>query len=282
MIYKCLEKSPEKRFANGSELHEYIILNSSLAAKKEEIASGSTSALQNENQKLLLEKDALQKLALQRQNEVTQLREAVADKNNELESLRQKVYTTQQASVRQGVSPTAFYVLLLITALLTAFAAYSLLSEKAVKNEDRSFDSLSTLPADTESYSAQVPESQDTQTVSKATKMLQTTDTTQNLESKAQSDPMNFDTARSNTQTTATDSSDAKKSLGKYRVRSKAYFYNEPDETTQRDAFIVHWNNAVLDALDEKDGFIYVVFTNAEGQTSRGWLKKSDLEPVSE
>ena len=46
----------------------------------------------------------------------------------------------------------------------------------------------------------------------------------------------------------------------RYTVKSKAFFYNEPDESTRREAFIVHWNNARLKTLEEKDGFIYVVF----------------------
>jgi len=62
-----------------------------------------------------------------------------------------------------------------------------------------------------------------------------------------------------------------------YKVRSKAYFYNQPDESARRDAFIVHWNNAVLRPLKEEKDFIYIVFTNHEGQTSRGWLRKKDL-----
>lgn len=69
-----------------------------------------------------------------------------------------------------------------------------------------------------------------------------------------------------------------------YKIISKAYFHNKPDESTRRNAFIVHWNNsyAKLKALDEKNGFIYVVFNNHLNQTSKGWLRKKDLEPIDE
>lgn len=69
-----------------------------------------------------------------------------------------------------------------------------------------------------------------------------------------------------------------------YKVISKAYFYNEPDESTRRGAFINHWNNtyASIKASDEKNGFIYVVFTNHLNQTSRGWLRKKDLREVNQ
>ena len=69
---------------------------------------------------------------------------------------------------------------------------------------------------------------------------------------------------------------------GKYKIVSKAYFHNKPDESTRRNAFVVHWNNAyaTLNALDEENGFVYVVFKNDQNQTSKGWLRKKDLKPV--
>ncbi len=69
---------------------------------------------------------------------------------------------------------------------------------------------------------------------------------------------------------------------GKYKIVSKAYFHNEPDENTRRNAFVVHWNNsyATLNALDEENGFVYVVFRNHQNQTSKGWLRKKDLRPI--
>ena len=69
---------------------------------------------------------------------------------------------------------------------------------------------------------------------------------------------------------------------GKYKIISKAYFHNEPDESTRRNAFVVHWNNAyaTINALDEENGFVYVVFRNHQNQTSKGWLRKKDLRLV--
>ena len=69
-----------------------------------------------------------------------------------------------------------------------------------------------------------------------------------------------------------------------YKVISKAYFYDEPDENTRRRAFISHWNNsyANIKAIDEKNDFIYVVFTNHLNQTSRGWLRKKDLTEANQ
>lgn len=65
--------------------------------------------------------------------------------------------------------------------------------------------------------------------------------------------------------------------LGAYKVKSRAYFHNAPDERTRRRGFIVHWNNAILHPSKEKNDFVYVVYTNDEGLTSKGWLRKKDL-----
>ncbi len=72
------------------------------------------------------------------------------------------------------------------------------------------------------------------------------------------------------------------KGNGKYKVLSRAYFHNQPDESTRRRAFITHWNNAIITALNEQDGFIYVIFSNHLGQTSKGWLAKTDLRLIGD
>jgi serine/threonine-protein kinase len=77
---------------------------------------------------------------------------------------------------------------------------------------------------------------------------------------------------------TVTENEDTGKS--RYTVKSKAFFHDQPDEATRREAFIVSWNNARLTPLEEKNGFIYVVFTNHLGQTSKGWLRLQDLVAV--
>ncbi len=64
MIYKCLEKKPADRFANGMELHEHIVRNSILAAGNIEWGADRMAKLEQENEKLIKEKeDLLQKLS---------------------------------------------------------------------------------------------------------------------------------------------------------------------------------------------------------------------------
>ncbi|MEJ7767477.1 MAG: hypothetical protein WKF89_06680, partial [Chitinophagaceae bacterium] len=68
--------------------------------------------------------------------------------------------------------------------------------------------------------------------------------------------------------------------LGEYKVKSKAYFHDLPNGSTRRSAFIIHWNNATLQPLEDKKGYVYVIFKNHLGQTSKGWLNKNDLRKL--
>lgn len=65
--------------------------------------------------------------------------------------------------------------------------------------------------------------------------------------------------------------------IAKYKVTSKANFYNSADENTMRGTFISGDANKTVDALDDKNGFIFVEYTNDLGFTSKGWLSKTDL-----
>jgi eukaryotic-like serine/threonine-protein kinase len=64
--------------------------------------------------------------------------------------------------------------------------------------------------------------------------------------------------------------------IATYKVPSKANFYNSPDENTLRSAFI-NGGNKTVNALEDKNGFIYVEYVNENGMMNRGWLSKKDL-----
>jgi serine/threonine protein kinase len=60
MIYRCLEKKPEARFASGMALHDFIIKNSVLYSSKGDGGSDQVKLLQKENRKLLEQNRNLQ------------------------------------------------------------------------------------------------------------------------------------------------------------------------------------------------------------------------------
>jgi serine/threonine protein kinase len=67
------------------------------------------------------------------------------------------------------------------------------------------------------------------------------------------------------------------KVIGEYKVvASRAFFYDEADEASKRNAYAVQ-GRSVIKAFDEENGFIYTEITNEKGQVSKGWLRKKDL-----
>ena len=73
-----------------------------------------------------------------------------------------------------------------------------------------------------------------------------------------------------------------KKEVGKVYTLATTYafFHDLPNQSSIRKANINIWNNARLTALDERNGFIYVIYKNDQGQVSKGWLDKRDLKEV--
>jgi serine/threonine-protein kinase len=66
MVYKCLEKNPEHRFKNGVELCDYVTRNSIITASKKEWIDDRITLLQQENERLMREKEQLQERLLEK------------------------------------------------------------------------------------------------------------------------------------------------------------------------------------------------------------------------
>ena len=69
-------------------------------------------------------------------------------------------------------------------------------------------------------------------------------------------------------------------SPAKYAVRDTTFFHNQPDERSIRKTYLDPLNNNVLNPIHDKNGFIYIVYTNQFGRTSKGWINKKDLMPL--
>ena len=65
-----------------------------------------------------------------------------------------------------------------------------------------------------------------------------------------------------------------------YSVIDKAYFYREPDESIRRTLYLAHRNDYVLHPTAEQNGFVYIIYVNKNGETTKGWINKKDLQPV--
>ncbi len=256
MISKCLAKDPAERFANGKELYRFIKENKS-GNKENLVPAGFAAELKEDNLKKE-NQELLQTVSRQKQ-EIAELRANLDQQLNELQQYR---YSNMNEG-RKGVPAAAFYILLLISTLLAAFAAYTI-----INGNDRDAMSENNVQLTDTSSLNQNPE--------QSTEPRNETGNESRPEPEPQlpvpppTDPLTYDTAP------ASADSSAGSLLQQYSVISRAYFHNEPNEGSRRDAYMIP-SNEVITALEDRNGFIYVEFTNPRGQTSKGWLKKSDL-----
>lgn len=267
IISKCLEKKPEGRFENGQQLHEAVVSFSSTGIND----NGTESAAV-----LKREVEHLNALLIQYQQ------------NGNAEQ-----YDEKSDSSTVSVSKPIFYTLILLLIGLAGFAGYSLLNSGGGKQGLEApaivVDSLENRDAN---VAGLTQEEMDIEAIKKRTELaVKRRDSITLADSlKAAEELAAVMMEEENEPTTdivdqTQNVSDAEKvqksDSGKYTLAvSRAYFYSQADEKTQRNSFLDKSNNAELTAVDEKNGFIYVVFFNTEGQITKGWLRKSDLRKI--
>ena len=282
MVDKCLEKRPENRFKTGMELHDFIVYEMAHAARAPLSAVSGDSSAQVEQ--LQREKDKYYQ-------QLVQYRQQLAQKDKEIFQLRSLANAQEQGPIAPigqaqkttGVSSTAFMLLLLLTVVLAGYSAYTFLSTPRQITASNSADTLNTedQPIDTTpqaTITPQKPAAEKPKPIIKVDTVVAKPPVTV---PDQPSDQIDVDTTTPSQSTTPVETPDAQEPK-KFKVVVKAYFYSSPDETTQRKAYMVPADNAILTAQDEQNGFVYVVFTNQNGATSKGWLSKKDLKRVRE
>lgn len=264
MIYKCLEKNPAKRFKTGFELQEFI--HSGIVTEETKKGNIISSASLPGNNPLDKQVQSLQQQVNDKNNLINELQEQLANKESEI--YRQRYAGTTATTNKSGVSKNLFAFVLVLALGLAAYAAYTLFpgmrfgKDSVITSSDSTFlDSTSILPdrpakkrpeAQTESATVPITENQ--------------------TEDEVLDEPV--------------DEVEPGRTSGavagaKYKVAHVAYFHDRPDETSRRNAYLVV-NEEVITALDEQNDFVYVVFTNNNGQTSKGWILKRNLTPFND
>jgi type I restriction enzyme M protein len=66
----------------------------------------------------------------------------------------------------------------------------------------------------------------------------------------------------------------------RYAVVDTTYFHDQPDEVTKRKSFLDPLNKNILTPIHDQNGYIFIVYTNHFGITSKGWINKKDLKPL--
>ncbi len=312
LVYTCLEKKPEDRFKDGIELHDFVVKNSIGAAAAVDLSDDDRiKELKKEKDDLKKQLSVYQKAAEENEERLRELRAVILQHEQDaLATPINSAAVTPMVSRRSDSVPKkSFYALMIIAGILAAISIYSLvlnprtqgaISAQSVTDSTDTAN-VNTMPVENNSSYSAKGEEKNSDNSDEQTNVASETRTDADAgvststagNDKKQSDKIDGASKKSPVQVhpitdssavptpLRKDTSENDPSVSLYKVRSKAYFHNAPDVATRRKAFINHWNNAVLKPLKETDKFIYIVFTNVEGQTSKGWLQKKDLIAVN-
>lgn len=216
VVYKCLQKKPAARFANGIELHDFIVANS---ISSESIAGAEHLAfLQQEIARLRHEKEELQQQLSKFQ---TGARPSASPQfaTGERPAQPPPVDTSYTAPKKDSATLNILLAIF-ITVVVIAAVYYFIKKSDPVK------------PASTAATRTGLPAE--------------------------------------------------RRVVGEYIVTAdKAYFYNQADEDTRRNAYAIA-SNEIIKAMEDRNGFVYTELTNSKGQVSKGWLKKEDMITLAE
>lgn len=269
IISKCLEKSPENRFKDGQELHEAVLSFSTTANNSD--SAESVPALKREIERL----NGLLTQYQQQETENAQL------------------YTDDDSS-KVSLSKPVFFTILILLIGLAGFAGYSMLNNTGGKPElEASVAPADSIVNESVDVAGMTQEEKDKETIRKRTDIaVKRRDSIKLADSLKAAEELAAAIAEEDAGVLSTDSVEqspnqnnteppAKAESKKYTLAvQKAYFYSQADASTQRNSFLEKWNNAELTAVEEKNGFIYVMFFNTEGQITKGWLRKRDLKRI--
>ncbi|HVG13703.1 MAG TPA: hypothetical protein VM935_02045, partial [Chitinophagaceae bacterium] len=284
----CLEKKPVHRFANGRDLFKFV-------------HTGFTKHAPPVAPVLAKKTLPFGRKAEPRIEVVAPAFQPVAHSSDELARIAREneAVLSSYPKVRKGISRPAMIVLIMCLAL-AAIAGYALLSKR-----NKPEQTAAIVPAEKADTTARVEvrplsykEIKDQEKRKKDSIRRQLKRNRDSINTAEKLKQLREDSVKKAEEDVATPKEVAPKEITaepevakteeeskpgtRYKVIGRAHFHNEPDETTRRAAFITHWNNRILTPQREEKGFVYIVFRNDEGQTSRGWLNKKDLKPVEE
>lgn len=281
LIYRCLEKDPKNRVRDGLWLHDIVLLDCFYTP---EVAG----LVKNNDQRW-------QAAVTQKDRELQDLKGVFARQEKELQMERQKEHSNSPppfVAEKTTISKAAFNTLLLLLILVSGLAIYGLFFNNANDQSLADNNAISMNNGESNRANSETKRTVSEPVAEKKSSPAKDTGTRQKdvsapkVPTKKLATETDIASAEGTTGINREEVEDEQpvvKSKNKeeegvlYKVRNKAYFHNEPDPATRRNAFIVHWNKAVLQPLEERNEFVYIVFTNHLGQVSRGWLSKDDL-----
>ena len=264
MIFRCVQHEPENRFRNGVQLYDFILLANRIPPGMQNPIAGQQGSS-----------------TIERVSRID-TRNRPGEKKARRIKAPQSVVRSPVVTAPKTNKKISLYGLVMAAIMLAAFALFGLYSYQKKKNTIDQHATTSTVdtsrpavPPQREAINtapAPVPQ----KTLPKALRNI-VEDSKIAIANQPEAGRKKIMVHPWKPEGTTVDNHTG---LGDYRVISKAYFYTTPDEASRRNAFIVHWNNAILHPIEEKNDFIYIVYTNNEGHTSKGWLRKKDIVRV--
>jgi serine/threonine protein kinase len=264
MIRKCLEKSPENRFANGVELYEYILRHSTKIAETTDL----TEMLRQENKKL---KEEVARLKTQEK--------AAPPPPPVFAQPKPAAFTQPAYTPPPPPTPRRNWALPIALASLVALAALFFIFRDNRETQAGVYTTDTTTGTVQTSQPARAIESiEENPTTGRPDTVY-----VQNVPIETPKDDQPVRDEPATDEPAANDEPSApppQPTTRRYLVKSgQAYFHNSPDAGTRRDAYLTP-SDEVMTATDEQGDYVYIVFTNENGQTSKGWVRKSDLTPT--
>lgn len=292
VLAKCLEKKPEARYKSGVELHEAIVLGSTSVLAARDDRTGSASVLQSENERMQMLALQYQEAAAAKERQLATLKGLLSQKEAELSALKSTGPALPQDTRRSKVnlSKPVFFALLFLLACLAAFAGYSLMSKTRNDSGIVSSGADTSLIADTRdstgaaaSVSSQENDDQAAPAADTAGFANEPDSSFRDSITEGSGELANENTAGNDSLSNNSGQSEppAPRARKYTLAASKAFFYDQPDPDSRRNTYLIFSNNAELTAIEDKNGFIYVMFFNTAGEITKGWLRKRDLRRIN-
>ena len=265
VIKKCLEKNPEKRYANGSELQEAILHENFEQSKAGSKIPGSGFTLAKNT--TLSDSD---------RQSVDAIRDAPPTALNNVE----------RSPDTMEVSKPLFISLILLLVALGAYSAYSLFLANTERKQIVYEDSTNTNVQDTAGTNLPYEIEPDTTKINPPVK-VDTAARQAEVDSlqKAFQEQTGEANVKPATPVIPTENVVAPTITSKgtrYRLpKGELYFYNEPSAEAVKYKVLPLWTNKTkVTVLDEQNGFVQVMHTTTDGEVTKGWLNKNDLQEV--
>ncbi|MFP5079964.1 serine/threonine-protein kinase [Pedobacter sp. JCM 36344] len=266
VIKKCLEKNPEKRYANGSDLQEAILhenFDQSKLISSKVVGSGFTLAKTNAEQDATVD--------------------SIASKN--ATSLTGPNVTEKSPDTMEVSKPLFISLILLLVALGT-YSAYSLFIANSDQKQIVYEDSTNQNFQDTVGMNLPYQIDPDTTKINPPVK-IDTAARQAEVDSLRKEFEQQTGATSVKPATPAIPTENVLEPLvtsnGKqYRLPKGAlYFYDEPSADAEKHKVLPLWTiKTKFNVLEEQNGFIQVMHTTTDGEVTKGWLNKNDLRDV--